>query len=177
MTIDWSNAPEGATHFLPEQRAQGWVACWYKNVDGTWFGRNSNDCDWYPDNDYVDEFVPLLMKKPTGEWNGEGLPPVGADIEWCGCRGGYWVPAKVVATNADQVVVQHAQGQDYKPGCFDVWSAAQMKFRPIRTPEQIAAEEREKAIDELTHGYGNEALRGWAIYAYDTLGYRKQVTE
>ena len=50
------------------------------------------------------------------------------------------------------------------------------EFRPIRTPEQIAADEREAAIKEMTAVYANnaDALAGWAAYVYDTLGYRKE---
>jgi len=49
------------------------------------------------------------------------------------------------------------------------------EFRPIRTPEQIAADEREAAIKEMTAGYAknSDTLAAWAAYVYDTLGYRK----
>jgi hypothetical protein len=51
-----------------------------------------------------------------------------------------------------------------------------MDFRPIRTPEQIAAEEREKAIDAMNKLVGDiEKIPTWrdALAALYDAGYRK----
>lgn len=55
------------------------------------------------------------------------------------------------------------------------------EFRPIRTPEQIAAEERDKAVqaamdDTYTLGISDQSKRILIERLYDA-GYRKQVTE
>lgn len=75
------------------------------------------------------------------EWNGDGLPPVGSYLEvhdqedWRGKR------AKVIHNfesqiGDDMVVVE--SDEDSSCACFNIFS-----LRPIRTPEQIAAEDRE----------------------------------
>ena len=140
--IDWSKAPEGATHFLPEQVARGWVACWYKFVDGTWFARNVRDCDWYPDHDYQEIFIPLLIGKPA-PWSGTGLPPVGTVCELF-CRKLEQGPVTVLYISEEFGVFKSHRYHHEQGGPLEIYA-----FKPIRTPEQIAAEQREKAINQM----------------------------
>lgn len=91
------------------------------------------------------------MAKP---WTGEGLPPVGIDCEVMG--GGLpstafdWERCTILLINegADgrsQVCTRDFRGDlaIYYPEIDAVY------FRPIRTPEQIAAEARERAAWEM----------------------------
>lgn len=80
----------------------------------------------------------------TRQWNGEGLPPVGTVCE-CHLPGELtnnysWVEAKVIWHNGPTE-------------CAVVRSTSKLawcdEFRPIRTPEQIAAEDRQRAIEDL----------------------------
>lgn len=160
--IDWSKAPEGATHFLPEQPSRGWVACWYKNIGGIWFARNKNDCDWYPDNDYQEVFIPLLIERQP-EWTGEGLPPVGLDVQRKSC--GVWIASKALAHSPCGRFCAYADAGGMNWG-------GETLFRPIRTPAQLAAEEREKAIEDICNTSGDKVTPRSAGLLYDA-GYRK----
>lgn len=110
-------------------------------------------------------------------WSGSGLPPVGTVCEWKGTHGGYWVGCEVVALSQSQFVLRHSDSSKYRPGQFEVFSAdpVQIQFRPIRTPEQIAAEEREKALDAMV---ATSPLldKGWSRLVCKALydaGYRR----
>ncbi|MNV69275.1 hypothetical protein D3C71_1621790 [compost metagenome] len=88
-------------------------------------------------------------------------------------NGGVWheCTIKYVLANGKQFVADCAGNPDGEA----VLHVNTCLFRTLRTPEQIAAEEREKAIAEMTHGYPNGQLQDWAAHVYDQLGYRKQV--
>jgi len=91
-------------------------------------------------------------------WNGEGLPPVGTVCEFDGFN-----PEETLPTDprvGDQVtVIAHFMSGSFELAAFTFHAPPEFKylrvaqgaygcFRPIRTPEQIAAEERlQKAIE------------------------------
>lgn len=166
--IDWSKAPEGATHFLPEQVARGWVACWYKNVGGIWFARNKNDLDWYPDNDYQEVFIPLLIERQP-EWTGEGLPPIGTVCECRVTANAEWVRCEIVA-HKDHYAIAYVDENT-------VMLSQGIRFRHIRTQEQIKAEEIEIILNWMVNRDSERGLRGLRGIAEDLHadGYRKQV--
>lgn len=77
---DWSTAPVGATHYLPENEEN--FACWTKKVDGQWFvwvenigtrwiGDDLQGEDRYmlarPTGDYA-RLLELTEKATQGEW-------------------------------------------------------------------------------------------------------------
>lgn len=155
MNIDWSKAPEGATHGREHQHGVDF----YKREDGLWLyftnrgkwdmamGTNESSC----------ESRPLL-------WNGEGLPPVGAVCEWAGCTFAPEDPREPDLHVGDQVtIIAHFKDGEFDLAAFTfnpqihnpdrgtAWvnQGAHGCFRPIRTPEQIAAEEREAAIESM----------------------------
>ena len=33
----WADAPEDATHYLPEQPHLYWIECWYKKIGNDWW--------------------------------------------------------------------------------------------------------------------------------------------
>ena len=90
------------------------------------------------------------------QWNGEGLPPVGTVCEWRGPNsdgpdGWVWAEAEVCGYTADGLFVFMQQ-----PSCWPVVQRIDnCGFRPIRTPEQIAAEARAKAIAEMVEAIGH----------------------
>ena len=110
--------------------------------------------------------------RPSSEnksWTGEGLPPVGAHIEWLSTQYG-WLGGRVVGHDGESIsVVAHNDGYT---GCHP------HEIRPIRTAEQIAAEDREKAIAEMADtarhatGFGINLADMAALY---DAGYHKQV--
>lgn len=93
------------------------------------------------------------LKPVTPIWNGpeDGLPPVGLEVEWKNVAD--WEKVMILAHGKDQ-------GQQVAVGQMpdDVIMATADRFRPIRTAEQLAAEEREAAIDEMAGWAGKTAL-------------------
>ena len=158
--IDWDKAPEGATH--------------YRNLSGMFykFSDNSAGRFWSYDlrewlkSGAIKDYEPMVMR-PSPAWSGEGLPPVGIDIEVKHELYG-WIGARVVGEDGEAALVRTNDGY---AGVFP------HQFRPIRTPEQIAADERSKAIDEMVKALGMddpgtaEYIRCGLIY---DAGYRKE---
>ncbi|WP_338571594.1 hypothetical protein V6L78_26940 [Pseudomonas canadensis] len=165
MNIDWSKCPE-ATHFDPVDQnflreideslllfntIRGWTVPTY-----TQYGVTIKDCHR------------PLIKRP--EWTGEGLPPVGMVCEYTSNGGLNWRETSVLFI--DEQVVLLSGYPLYKLADPDI------AFRPIRTPEQIATEEREAAIQRMLAacpypGSHDGVARLYTEALYDA-GYRKQ---
>lgn len=103
------------------------------------------------------------------QWNGEGLPPVGTVCEYYADED-TWRRCEIVAYKDGMAVVwvNHAH----------IWSCSGAGLRPLRTPEQIAAEEREKAIAEMVEAvqfFGN--IPAASVFAFCGIlhdaGYQK----
>lgn len=124
------------------------------------------------------------------EWNGEGLPPVGAKVEVIGLSGDClpksiedWEDGDIVECAAHHSM----QGEYVTPVFFNkrVFQFSGLRedcYRPIRTPQQIAAEERKAAIDQMVqffmNYYGNPKGAEQYLLICRSLhdaGYRKQV--
>ncbi len=91
-----------------------------------------------------------MIPRPTEEWTGEDLPPAGTVCEcMCTAKGKEraWFIARV------NYMSEHTAVLDSLVDCAElgefVAHPATMKFRPIRTPDQIAAEQREKAVEAM----------------------------
>ena len=107
------------------------------------------------------------------EWDGVGLPPAGTTCErrFPDVRESSWNVCIILAHGARKIFV--------RDNCGDEWAhhLDEVEFRPFRTPEQIAAEEREKAIAEMVAtakmatGFGQNVADHAALY---DAGYRKQ---
>jgi hypothetical protein len=100
-------------------------------------------------------------------WTGEGLPPTGTVCErniarqaWCSTE------IVAVAREGDAVAFEDASGQKG-------WSSCSSSFRPIRTPEQIAAEEREFSIIEIERVAMSGGSAKTMAEAIHDAGYRK----
>lgn len=144
--IDWSKAPEGATHWQPENLMLR--AAWIKEVKGIvyfWMPGAAHWTEYDRDMDDLGDLVPRPADS-TGAWTGEGLPPVGEIIEWLD---GKFLKAVVVGHHKGAVVAV----DDDDPR--RVFIGKKPCYRPFRTPEQIADEAREKAIAEMVEAIGN----------------------
>lgn len=166
MSIDWSKAPEGATHYHigddinPWRKIKDTVA--YEHYRGKWFMVNSFNKGCMPDY-----YVPI----PQKSWDGQGLPPVGTVCEWHESDGWAYTESKVVAYTDDGLFVCMQ-----KPGRRpEVLRIDNCEFRPIRTPEQIAAEEREKAVGDMAMSIQGVPYQYPTLYALYDAGYRKHV--
>ena len=82
------------------------------------------------------------------EWDGEGVPPVGTECEYLK-HAKYktsWIKVRVVFIGENLIIFEHgANGNEFSE------QLAEVSFRPIKTPEQLAAEERLHAIDEMVY--------------------------
>lgn len=104
-------------------------------------------------------------------WNGEGLPPVGTKVEFFNNQ--EWVIVEILFLTDITILIRltdelgHQECSLHPDHC---------KFRPIPTPEHIAAQEREKAINEMSEA--SQGSHNWpdAFAKLYDAGYRKQVT-
>lgn len=175
MSYDHSNKPKSATHIVADlygmndAKRRANEACFYrKQEDGIWYGFHHDA--WHQIN--MPE-VHRYQMIPT-QWTGEGLPPVGAVCEvqeQKGLEEGGWSVCKIIAVDGNLAIFKIISG--FYPQHID--GLVEHAFRPIRTPEQVAAEERKIALAEMTYNHENDTLTAWAIYLYDTLNYRKAV--
>lgn len=103
--------------------------------------------------DAVDALYPKLSVPE--EWTGEGLPPVGIDVEIHNktCRSVVDGAESFIGTNC-KVLATFVNVNGYEMVAVEDTAGACMCFRadmcgPVRTPEQIAAEEREAEVKEM----------------------------
>lgn len=151
--IDWSKAPDWATKhgFASDGAYAVWLSdSQYTYVDERQCGRTYSFAGhegWS-----ADEIKRVTVRPIAQGWTGEGLPPVEADVEihegpaswdnqkeWLGLR------AKVVHVFKNQLDqnIATVEAGNGECACFIVEC-----LRPIRTPEQITAEEQARVIDE-----------------------------
>lgn len=171
MEIDWSKAPAGTTHWDPVDRNHlmqfGKVAMMW-DISKGWIKKG-----WqYPDDLST---MPRLIARPV--WNGEGLPPAGTVCELRNVAAGTaWSEATIVFASRN-VVVWDWVGEPMVNGLCTAYAHA-VEMRPVRTPEQIAAEEREEEVKAMTalnpDENPNQALTKWLCEALYDAGYRKQ---
>ncbi|MFU3458056.1 hypothetical protein ACM7KX_29915 [Pseudomonas aeruginosa] len=163
MSIDWSKAPEGTTHYHiaedinPWRKIEGTVA--YEHYRGKWLRVNSFNEGCMPGY-----YVPI----PQETWNGQGLPPVGTVCEYRHMIWPEYRPCEIRYISEESLVAyDDAQEQFYR--------TCDMLFRPVRTLEQIAAEEREAGISDMqtiTDGAGPTVYA--KLSALYDAGYRRQ---
>lgn len=178
MSIDWSKAPEGATHWEPT--GPDFYEGWMKKEGNDWFYWSEGTNKWFhgPSCNVSAERAAKFEARPQDAWDGQCLPPVGTLCEWHGPNsdgpdGWVYTESNVVAYTDDGLFICMQ-----KPGCWPVVQRLDnCEFRPLRTPEQIAAEERRKSILHLANilidsrGQCNEYSQAEAIF---DAGYRRQ---
>lgn len=157
--IDWDKAPEGATHFVKACTGFNWhrhdtSGDFYTNGNGVWHPSDFGASDWeatYGPN--------LFIARPINKvWNGEGCPPVGTICEytlgisliWYECEVKYHLAGYGIKEMGEWAVVIHCPHLGYDQVFEEL--DGRIKFRPIKTPEQITAEERKAALDEMVYG-------------------------
>ncbi|ERW09406.1 TPA: hypothetical protein ACGCBD_002860 [Pseudomonas aeruginosa] len=162
MSIDWNTAPEGATHWEPRGIVFG--EGWMKKVGNEW-------SYWLEGSEvWADCFVSAEREatfeaRPQEAWDGQGLPPVGTVCEYYADEN-TWRRCEIVAHKDGKAVVwvNHAH----------IWTSSGGILRPIRTPEQIAAEEREKAVGDMAMSIQGVPYQYPTLYALYDAGYRRQ---
>lgn len=163
--IDWSKAPEGTT---------GAVVA---NFDGG--SVRKGDIRFIPgyglprENYHEAEDAWTYHEAPAlPKWTGAGLPPVGTVCEMRDSDAGTW-EAGEVRYISHLIVVMRYKGQ--KGNIEEASEAKFAQFRPLRTPEQIAADEREREIESLATDIMSEQHVSGRVIAerLHALGYRK----
>ena len=118
-----------------------------------------------------------LLQKPA--WNGEGLPPVGAKVEFfINPRLGYsndWIPD----AGTEMEVVAHkttTDGNDVAVCCWDEGGAGRSRcfvpesLKPLRTESERKRDEAVEKIKELLmFDYGDDPRINDATFIYDAI--------
>lgn len=188
--IDWSKAPEGATHWgpstQPDSSGEAWVEGFYRLEGDDWQHYNLHrwDGDMTSWSNWPERFKSLSVRPAL--WDGTGLPPVGTVCEFVRLGGADW--HRELRDGAEVIIIAHFDVSSARLAAFtfefdggvQVEQAVENCFRPIRTPEHIAAEDRKKTINEMVYGAcgcepGDGTTTTFMIcgYLYDA-GYRKQ---
>ncbi|MGU1083606.1 hypothetical protein ACSEN7_25635 [Pseudomonas aeruginosa] len=160
MSIDWSKAPDGCigafARIVGNQRKAFFV---FSKRPSGYMSREGYEGEGEDGSYHVFSEFWEWLDKP---WNGKGLPPVGISVEWLSSAHG-WLGGRVVGHDGSVAVVSHNDGYT---GCHP------HEVRPMPPPEQIAAEEREKAIEEMC--FAVETLTVKQAKALFDAGYRRQ---
>lgn len=137
-------APEGATHAAADGRFYKLESEWfYSNYLGHW----KRNCSGEPEGAYV-----LPSKPEATGWNGpeDGLPPVGTVCEVKNERHGRtdkkWIVCEIAYISEHYAILKSDELIGQKEA---VVVPSDCLFRPIRTAEQLAAEEREQQIEKM----------------------------
>ncbi|HFH2583023.1 hypothetical protein [Pseudomonas aeruginosa] len=142
MSIDWSKAPEGCigafariisktAFFVFSKRPSD-----YSSREG--YEGEGEDGPYHVFSEYWE-----WIDKP---WDGQGLPPVGTVCEYRHMIWPEYRPCEIRYISEESLVA-------YDNGQEQFYRTCDTLFRPIRTPEHAAAEEREKAISEMLDLY------------------------
>jgi|GEM_PF-628881 len=188
--IDWSKAPEWAYAHGLHETGFGIKEFWlgetqHQNLEHAKsfpYGGGDPSCGSFH-NSRRESFSYVTLR--PAPWVGEGLPPVGVACEvlWNEARKEY-TTCIVIGVEPDtgfpvfRFTGMHKKNQ-YQSDPLRTVSGMQV-FRPIRTPEQIEAEEREAAVTDIALIMGKDperpSIREKAAITYDA-GYRKQVAQ
>lgn len=193
IKVDWDKAPKGATHLQPARTKNNRPVFW--RVEGG----KAREC-WAMDRDLInvrDHFTygpdgcaaysaELSIPRP---WSGIGPIHTGTVVEfnsnWAHKAGGTsWHKVTVVYMSDENYVVRRDQVAEGETAEISgpVTPFEMDRFRPFRTPEQIAADELQRAVQQIMvdAGITDSALKDdpeawvWAQALYEA-GYRKQV--
>lgn len=167
IDIDWSKAPEGATHYV-----EGSTYPWEKFKNGQWFYYSDELREWINLGlySYEKRFTGVsenIHKIPALEWDGEGLPSVGAKVEYCWARKWYDAEVVYVCQDTDNICVKYKQGNEF---ILDVCCLESIQ------PKQT---EEDKMINELSdflYNNNHHTSKYLARKLYN-LGYRKTEEE
>jgi len=168
---DWDNAPEGATHWEPRCI---WYASWVKQNGDNWYFWSRNKDNWTKYQELTEARIKAMIPRPQvkpKEWNGDGLPPIGAVCELWVC-GVFDDVVEFIGIRNKYTAVFWRLERDVP----DAGELPTVSFRPLRSEE-------DRAIEEIVEYIKSARLRGlsisdqgakaFALQLY-RAGYRKQ---
>ena len=91
--------------------------------------------------------VDALNAPKVVEWDEFGFPPAGVSCEFTSNDGYNWKPCRILYADELSILTGELEGKADRRLLRKC--DADVKFRPARTAEQVAAEERDKAAKEL----------------------------
>lgn len=184
MNIDWSKAPEDATHKDPD------TDCFYKLVKDVWHlicgdGESVVSASIYNGETKPSDLIERPKKQDAWDGGGDDLPPIGTVCEHAAADNkldseeGQWFKVEIIAhhkfNNDEYKCAVWVSGSEIS------YSSSGSHFRPIKTAEQLEEEEKVAAIAEMravvmaasgcTVATISECLATVALYE---AGYRKQ---
>jgi len=169
MNDIWNEAPEGATHYTPANETECLNAVYWRVLEGVsvkaWAVREDGSLSECRSPWAFDFTRPDAVTRP---WTGSGLPPVGTVCE-CQDERFHWQRGTIVHVGkGDGAMVAVMQADN------GILIGESGEFRQLRTPEQIAAEERRQGIEAMAKILGVVACDDYvaATAIYDA-GYRK----
>lgn len=186
IKIDWRMAPDWADgHGLIA--FQGITEVWINADQYAVVGREGGPYPWGGGkgdtrHNHTRGQVQYITPRPA-RWDGTGLPPVGAVCErrFHDKEGSSWQRVTITAHGHKKIMCLEETGDEWAHFGLEV------SFRPARTPEQIAEEERLAGLNEMighikdhplgTHGVSHlQELMIHEDVARDLwdAGYRKQ---
>lgn len=186
IKIDWSKAPDWADgHGLIA--FQGFTEVWINADQYSVVGRDGGPYPWGGGkgdtrHNHTRGNVEYITPRPE-RWDGTGLPPVGVVCErrFHDKEGSSWQRVTITAHGHKKIMCLEETGDEWAHFGLEV------SFRPVRTPEQIAEEERLAGLNEMvghikdhplgTHGVSHlQELMIHEDVARDlwAAGYRKQ---
>jgi hypothetical protein len=146
--VDWSLAPIDAQY---GGIYAGRFSCWYLRDGDQWFYTSNISGGWEKvvDNKPSSDLIRRPQPQPK-PWSGpeDGLPPVGTECEFR-----YYVEDfKIWHKGACIALGRSPEGEDIcvtqSGGVIAIYRSGE-HLRAIRTPDQIAADQRETAIREV----------------------------
>lgn len=176
MNIDWSKAPEDATH--AGTTAGNQIPVFYKDILDDGYSYHYDDNEGWRTWGEGEPYCKPLIERPKKQdaWDGEGLPPVNCLCETFDEDANCWVKVEIYA-HTELMGETHACAKNGT----DMFYGLAREFRPIKTAEKLAEEEKVAAIAEMqsvvmsasgcTVSTISECL---AIVALYEAGYRKQ---
>lgn len=183
--IDWSKAPEWANgHGLVAHHGitEVWISMEQYAVVGAEdraypYGGGTGDHR----HNFTQGQVQYITPRP-GQWDGTGLPPVGTVCErrFHDNEGSSWQRVTITAHGHKKIMCLEETGDEWAHFGLEV------SFRPARTPEQIAADERlhklrnahtaiARTLESFRSDIPAEAVSRQVIEAMIDAGYSKQV--
>ena len=175
-----SVAPEGATHYDPEDMGAPWMMETTRNWMFYWGSKK----EWveYAQKAMLTRILARLVIRPDApeEWDGTGLPPVGVECEYLTApREGQWNFAPVW----ENCVVKYASENGAflldgnRDEIFMDSADYDIQFRPIRTPEQREQEALALSIQNAMECVTRRRLHDEDSFAMANIltvaGYRK----
>lgn len=154
MVIDWSRAPEGATH----KGSVSWFKCEGEKVF-TFDGVSWQQVSWKPW-----QLAGFAKKTETNcnGWGDDGLPQAGTVCEVF--HAGFWYETTIIGKDPDDGSVVFKTHQSFEIP-YDGYLMPE-SFRPIHNEDQSSSERREREINEVL----NESTSTFMRYCEDLRG-------